>query len=315
MGKKSKSKGLKSVVPAPPALASSIPSSSTKRQRNRKDRGCSDPRADQSAVVRNVKPASTATRSAGKAKGEVEAEDDLVFEDPFGDEYEPEEMDEEEEGVDEGLEEIEERDELNDALDGKVGVMGGVPPAGVAGAVGAAGRMDVQRGESRQGQGMQTKIWRAGVDELTEGEELEYDSTAYHMYHSLRPEWPCLSFDLIRDSLGTNRSRFPHTIFAVAGTQADRAEDNRLQVIFFTLLLRFVFKLYGVCAIFVRQEYFILYLELMVHVRTSPIPGTITACSTGRDVHARHGSKDSPTPTARKSRQDVMRRTIANIVL
>lgn len=45
------------------------------------------------------------------------------------------------------------------------------------------------------------------MDTLEEGEELDFDETAYLMYHSLRPEWPCLSFDIIRDQLGGNRTR------------------------------------------------------------------------------------------------------------
>ncbi|CAM9169523.1 unnamed protein product [Choristocarpus tenellus] len=87
-------------------------------------------------------------------------------------------------------------------------------------------------------QGVKTKVWRAGVDELPEGEELDYDSTAYHMYHSIRPEWPCLSFDIVRDNLGMNRARFPHTVFAVAGTQADSLDNNRLTVMKLTDLHR-----------------------------------------------------------------------------
>jgi ribosome assembly protein RRB1 len=45
------------------------------------------------------------------------------------------------------------------------------------------------------------------VCQAAEGEELEYDPSAYVMYHSLRPEWPCLSFDVVRDQLGNNRTR------------------------------------------------------------------------------------------------------------
>jgi ribosome assembly protein RRB1 len=32
--------------------------------------------------------------------------------------------------------------------------------------------------------------------------------------------WPCLSFDVLRDNLGSDRSKFPHTAWIVAGTQA-----------------------------------------------------------------------------------------------
>ena len=37
--------------------------------------------------------------------------------------------------------------------------------------------------------------------------ELEYDPSAYVMYHSVQMEWPCLSFDFIRDEYGDNRQR------------------------------------------------------------------------------------------------------------
>ena len=52
-----------------------------------------------------------------------------------------------------------------------------------------------------------SQIWRPGVDKLEEGESLEYDPSAYIMYHALRSEWPCLSFDFIKDDLGDGRQR------------------------------------------------------------------------------------------------------------
>ncbi|CAM9406763.1 unnamed protein product [Phaeothamnion confervicola] len=51
------------------------------------------------------------------------------------------------------------------------------------------------------------------------------------MYHAVRVEWPCLSFDFLRDALGANRTRFPHTVTLVAGTQADRADRNKLTLL------------------------------------------------------------------------------------
>lgn len=38
-------------------------------------------------------------------------------------------------------------------------------------------------------------------------DQLEYDSSAYDMIHFMKVEWPCLSFDVIRDALGNNRQR------------------------------------------------------------------------------------------------------------
>jgi ribosome assembly protein RRB1 len=39
-------------------------------------------------------------------------------------------------------------------------------------------------------------------------------------------EWPCLSFDLVRDGLGEQRDRYPLTTYAVAGTQADLSQPG-----------------------------------------------------------------------------------------
>jgi len=44
-----------------------------------------------------------------------------------------------------------------------------------------------------------------GRDKLEEGEVLEADPTAYDMLHALNVEWPCLSFDVVRDELGDQR--------------------------------------------------------------------------------------------------------------
>ena len=45
------------------------------------------------------------------------------------------------------------------------------------------------------------------MDTLADGEELEYDRTAYHTLHRLAVEWPCLSFDILPDLLGAPRPR------------------------------------------------------------------------------------------------------------
>lgn len=207
MGKKTSSKkaAAKEKSP-PPAAPAAVAASASKRQRSTDDAAA--------AASKKVAPHAATGGGGGKGRGGEGngKEEELVFEDPFGDEFDPEDIEAMNAQGDGGEDEEEDEDGMEaKARDAAMDVI----PEGAAAAPAAAPQ--------------ETKVWRAGVDELEEGDELEYDSTAYHMYHSLRPEWPCLSFDVIRDSLGTNRSRFPHTVFAVAGTQADRADNNRLQ--------------------------------------------------------------------------------------
>jgi ribosome assembly protein RRB1 len=95
---------------------------------------------------------------------------------------------------------------------------------------GEQGDGDGERGEDEEDTGIR-RAFRPGVDTLAEGEELIYDPAAYNMYHSLRTEWPCLSFDLFRDSLGDNRLRYPHSMFLMTGSQADKKENNQLTLL------------------------------------------------------------------------------------
>ena len=44
------------------------------------------------------------------------------------------------------------------------------------------------------------------VSVCVEGEEREVDQSAYEMLHSVNMEWPALSFDIIADALGDNRT-------------------------------------------------------------------------------------------------------------
>ncbi|XP_071909540.1 protein HEAT STRESS TOLERANT DWD 1-like [Coffea arabica] len=75
-----------------------------------------------------------------------------------------------------------------------------------------------------------TKVWQPGVDKLEEGEELECDPTAYNSLHAFNIGWPCLSFDILHDSLGLVRTEFPHTVYCVAGTQAEKASWNYIGI-------------------------------------------------------------------------------------
>ena len=71
-----------------------------------------------------------------------------------------------------------------------------------------------------------------GRSKLQAGESLSPDTSTYEMLHTLSATWPCLSFDIVRDSLGDNRKTYPATLYAVAGTQAEsrRSRENELMV-------------------------------------------------------------------------------------
>jgi ribosome assembly protein RRB1 len=79
-----------------------------------------------------------------------------------------------------------------------------------------------------------------GRNKLSAGETLAPDLTAYELLHQVGSTWPCLSIDLIRDNLGDNRKTYPATVYAVAGTQADRSreKENQLMVMKLSSLSR-----------------------------------------------------------------------------
>lgn len=74
------------------------------------------------------------------------------------------------------------------------------------------------------------RVFRPGIDKLEEGEELQHDSSAYRMLHSLSLDWSSLSFDIIPDLSGYNRTKFPHMCYFASGTQADIMVNNKLYV-------------------------------------------------------------------------------------
>jgi len=74
-------------------------------------------------------------------------------------------------------------------------------------------------------------VWRPGADTMGEDEKLDYDSSAYNLLHRMRVDWPCLSFDVLPDQLGMFRTKYPHTLYLAAGTQADRASNNKVMLL------------------------------------------------------------------------------------
>lgn len=85
----------------------------------------------------------------------------------------------------------------------------------------AAGAMDVDR-----------ETFIPGRHKLDAGQTLAPDLSTYELLHTLESDWPCLSCDVVKDSLGDNRKSYPATVYAVAGTQAatGRERENKLMV-------------------------------------------------------------------------------------
>ncbi|CAI9100569.1 OLC1v1037696C1 [Oldenlandia corymbosa var. corymbosa] len=85
-------------------------------------------------------------------------------------------------------------------------------------------------GSSSQVPSQPAKVWQPGVDQLEEGEELQCDPSAYNCLHAFHIGWPCLSFDILHDSLGLVRTDFPQTVYCVAGTQAKEGSSNYIGI-------------------------------------------------------------------------------------
>lgn len=76
----------------------------------------------------------------------------------------------------------------------------------------------------------QRAVYLPGIRQLDKDEVLEPDLTVYEMLHHMNVNWPCLSFDILRDNLGDERHRYPATAYIVSGTQADTAKKNEVLV-------------------------------------------------------------------------------------
>ena len=70
----------------------------------------------------------------------------------------------------------------------------------------ADGKEEGEDDEEEEENGSDVRAYLPGVDKMEEGEELEVDQSAYEMLHSVNMEWPALSFDIIPDALGDNRT-------------------------------------------------------------------------------------------------------------
>ncbi|RMJ24014.1 ribosome assembly protein [Aspergillus sp. HF37] len=100
---------------------------------------------------------------------------------------------------------------------------------------GVDGRPDAEREAEEGNDAMEVdqQTFIPGRTKLGPDEVLSPDPSTYDMLHTLSTPWPCLSFDVVRDSLGDNRKTYPATVYSVAGTQAEgnRSKDNELMVL------------------------------------------------------------------------------------
>ncbi|XP_050298153.1 glutamate-rich WD repeat-containing protein 1 isoform X2 [Anthonomus grandis grandis] len=96
--------------------------------------------------------------------------------------------------------------------------------------------MEVDDGGNETGENQRkTEVFLPGKT-VEQGEELVCDPTAYVMYHQAQTSAPCLSFDVIPDSLGESRDTYPLTAYLVAGTQAPTTHVNNVIVMKLTNL-------------------------------------------------------------------------------
>eukprot|EP00986_Skeletonema_menzelii_P003041 scaffold893_cov154-Skeletonema_menzelii.AAC.14 len=171
----------------------------------------------------NTKTTAPALRSVNE---EVETADNLQCEDPYEDIYEEEDDDISYEDVYESS--GDEDDEYMEAMNEGDTSAAAAVAAGTTKEPKLPPPINANDGEL---QPAQIKTWNPFMGNTT-GEELEMDETAYKMHHALTPEWPSLTLDIVPDAhLGENRTRFPHTVTMVVGTQADKRSKNKLSVL------------------------------------------------------------------------------------
>ncbi|EEB06083.1 WD repeat protein Rrb1 [Schizosaccharomyces japonicus yFS275] len=75
----------------------------------------------------------------------------------------------------------------------------------------------------------QQEVWLPG-GEIKENENLVVDQSAYEMLHNIQVRWPFLSIDVIPDEFGEERRSWPHRMYLVGGSQAEKTKDNEITV-------------------------------------------------------------------------------------
>jgi ribosome assembly protein RRB1 len=168
------------------------------------------------AILQSLPPQTSTTdasvRSKRKACAELskvkiqdEPDTELVFEDPYGDEFET--------------------DDENECSGDGVATASGT-------------RKSLMSATQPMVSGDKA-IFRPGIDMLADGETLVCDETAYDILHRVSLDWPALSFDFVCCDAGgayTNidavrQTTYPVSVMIVAGTQALSSSQNKIQVL------------------------------------------------------------------------------------
>ncbi|KAK7205624.1 WD40-repeat-containing domain protein [Myxozyma melibiosi] len=140
-------------------------------------------------------------------EAENEKENEMgEFEDPYGDDFESE---------DEIIELNDEEDEEDEEVDAEA-LEEDLDSA-----------MAVEKKQKKE----QPRLYLPQLNQLGKDETLEPDPTVYDMLHRINLNWPCLSFDILPDTLGDERRGYPKTTYFVASTQAARKKENEITVI------------------------------------------------------------------------------------
>jgi len=178
------------------------------------------------------KPPALRSVNEGSTKEMEETADNLQCEDPYEDIYEEEEEDDDNVSYEDVYESSgdEEEDEYMEAM-------------AIDGNTTAASQQQQQKNKAPPSINKldgtlpttQVKSYNPFLGNSNMGSEpLEMDETAYKMHHALTPEWPSLTLDIMPDKhLGLNsiRTRFPHTVTMVVGSQADSIKKNKISVL------------------------------------------------------------------------------------